>query len=77
MEMAKTMSIINTARFGGNTETIKEEVLNSKGYELWVSASDDVPNKDRVMNIVNGNNDSSNINNSDYNNNHLIIPIKK
>ena len=77
MEMAETMAIINTARFGGNTETIKEEVLNSKGYELWVSASDDVPNKDRVMNIVNGNNDSSNINNSDYNNNHLIIPIKK
>ena len=51
--------------------------MNSKGYELWVSASDDVPNKDRVMNIVNGNNDSSNVNNSDYNNNHLIIPIKK
>ena len=77
MEMSKTVAIINTARFGGNTETIKEEVLNSKGYELWVSASDDVPNKDRVMNIVNGNNDSSNVNNSDYNNNHLIIPIKK
>ena len=77
MEMAKTMAIISTARFGGNTETIKEEVLNSKGYELWVNASDDVPNKDRVMSIVNGTNSGSNVNNSDYDNNHLIVPIKK
>lgn len=77
VEMAKTMAIISTARFGGNTETIKEEVLNSKGYELWVNASDDVPNKDRVMNIVNDANSRSNANNSDYDNNHLIVPIKK
>lgn len=76
MEMAKTMSIINTARFGGDTESIREEVINSKGYELWVNASDDVPNKDRVMSIANRTG-GGNANNSDYDNNHLEIPIKK
>lgn len=77
VEMAKTMSIISTARFGGNTEDIREEVLNSKGYELWVNAKDDVPNKSRVMSIVGGTNSGSNVNNSDYDNNHLTIPNKK
>lgn len=75
VEMAKTMAIISTARFGGNTDTIREEVLNSKGYELWFNASDDVSDKNRVMNIVNGNS-SNTVDNSDYDNNHLIIPIK-
>lgn len=77
VEMAKTMAIISTARFGGDTESIREEVMNSKGYELWVNASDDVPNKSRVMSIVNSDNNGSNDNNSDYENNHLEIPIKR
>jgi hypothetical protein len=54
IEMAKTMSIVNTANFSGDTDSVKKEILNTKGYKLWVDAKDDVPMKDRVLRMMNG-----------------------
>lgn len=77
VEMSKTIAIINTARFSGDTQSIIEDVMNTKGYEFWVNASDDVPNKSRVISIVNSTKVGSNANYSDYDNYHLEIPIKR
>ncbi len=35
-EMAKTMSLLNVNYFGGTVDNVREEVLNSDGYKLWV-----------------------------------------
>ncbi|MEG0774586.1 hypothetical protein, partial [Clostridium sp.] len=62
--MAETMSLLNINYFGGTTGAIRDQVINSEGYNLWVE-SDENFFKEYVRNMIQ---DSS------TNNNKLEVP---
>jgi 3',5'-cyclic AMP phosphodiesterase CpdA len=65
--MAETVSILNVNYFAGTVDSVKEEIVNSKGYELWSNGKDPVFLKDYVLSMLSDRTKE---------NNHLIIRNK-
>ncbi len=66
--MTDTMSLLNTNYFAGTTADIKDEVMKSKGYQLWKAADDTAFHKNYIISMAEDNN---------QNQNELMIPIKE
>ncbi len=64
-EMAETMSELNLHFFSGTTNTVKEDIMKSKGYKLWRSAEGPERLRDYVLSMLP---------NRVADNNHLIVP---
>jgi 3',5'-cyclic AMP phosphodiesterase CpdA len=64
--MTETMSLLNRNYFAGTTADIKDEVMKSKGYQLWKDADDAIFHKKYVISMAE---DSS------HNYNQIFIPI--
>jgi hypothetical protein len=64
--MTETMSLLNRNYFAGTTADIKDDVMKSKGYQLWKDADDAIFHKKYVISMAE---DSSN------NYNQIFIPI--
>lgn len=64
--MSETVSVLNTNYFAGTIDSIKNEVVNSQGYKLWLEASEPEFLKEYVINIFT----KEGINNKIY------IPVK-
>jgi 3',5'-cyclic AMP phosphodiesterase CpdA len=60
VQMAKTMSLLNTKYFSGNAGSLKNEIVNTQGYNLWVAATKPVFLKEYVLSMI----DDSNTNNN-------------
>lgn len=62
--MAETMSLLNINYFAGTTDMIKEEVINSPGYQLWVNSEKPEFLKKYVLSMLTD---------TLYDNNHLSV----
>ncbi|MDF2845274.1 MAG: hypothetical protein K0R00_3700 [Herbinix sp.] len=63
--MSATMSLLNINYFGGSVDTVREEILNSKGYQLWRKAEE----PERIVNYIN-----NMLYDDKIENNHLLLP---
>lgn len=50
--MAETMSVLNADYFAGTVDAVKDEVLRSEGYRLWLAAADTSFLKRYVLGMV-------------------------
>jgi len=60
VQMAKTMSLLNINYFGGTASSVRNEIVNTQGYKLWVDATEPEFLKEYVLSMI----DDSNINNN-------------
>lgn len=63
--MSATMSLLNVNYFGGSVDTVRDEILNSKGYQLWRKAEE----PERIVNYIN-----NMLYDDKIENNHLLLP---
>ncbi|MFT4145574.1 MAG: metallophosphoesterase [Mobilitalea sp.] len=63
--MSSTMSLLNVNYFGGSVDTVREEILNSKGYQLWRKAEE----PERIVSYIN-----NMLYDDKIENNHLLLP---
>lgn len=60
VQMSKTMSLLNTKYFGGTAGSLRNEIVNTQGYNLWVTATKPAFLKEYVLSMI----DDSNTNNN-------------
>lgn len=60
-QMSDTMSILNRNYFAGTTSSVRDEVMKSKGYELWVAASEPKRLRNYVLSMLTEKNDQNNL----------------
>lgn len=63
--MSSTMSLLNVNYFGGSVDTVRDEILNSKGYKLWRKAEE----PEKIVNYIN-----NMLYDDKIENNHLLLP---
>ncbi len=55
-EMAKTVALMNINYFSGTIQAVKEEVMESKGYQLWLAAEETETMKGYVLSMLSNKN---------------------
>ena len=60
LQMVETMCLLNRYYFAGTIVDIKEEVMKSKGYQLWKDADDSIRFKNYVIHMAEDSNDRFN-----------------
>jgi 3',5'-cyclic AMP phosphodiesterase CpdA len=66
--MAETMSLLNIHYFSGTTSAIKQDVMESEGYQLWLEATEPEFLKNYILSMVSG----SSTNNNHWNSIHRL-----
>lgn len=64
--MTETMSLLNRNYFAGTTADIKDEVMKSKGYQLWKEADESTTHRKYVISMAKD---------SNHNYNQIFIPV--
>jgi len=60
VRMAETMSLLNINYFGGNINSIKKDVLESEGYQLWLKAKEPEFLRKYILSILSDSNTNNN-----------------